>query len=152
MGVTVVKKDTQPPESLIGDAIFDHLGDTRFNVPEMNGNLLILGGILGDIQAGKIDRLYVMSDEDVRLNIGAAAEIQELILVASGDVTLEGDGQIGSTIVLDTPKNLNIGVGTNLINLSDNPLNATIPMGDIVLNPGKNLLVSGKALRVVNCF
>ena len=29
-GITVLKKDTQPPESFIGDAIFDHLGDTEF--------------------------------------------------------------------------------------------------------------------------
>lgn len=33
-GITVLNKDTQPPEAFIGDAIFDHLGDTEFNAPE----------------------------------------------------------------------------------------------------------------------
>ena len=142
LGITVVKKDEQPPESFIGDAIFDHLGDTNFDVPEIDGNLLILGGMDGSIPSGKIDRLYVLSDEDIRLNIGAATEIQELILAVSADVELAGEGSVGSTIVLDTPKNLGIGMATNLINLSDDPL----PMGDIVLNPGKNVLVPNQQI------
>ena len=91
-GITVLKKDTQPPEAFIGDAIFDHLGDTEFNAPEMNGNLLVLGGLNANLPSGKIDRLYVLSDEDVRLNIGAAAEVQELILGASGNVSLNHRG------------------------------------------------------------
>ena len=134
-GITVLKKDTQPPESFIGDAIFDHLGDTTFNAPEMNGNLLVLG---------KIDRLYVLSDEDVRLNIGAAADVQELILGASGNVSLNGEGNVRSTIVVDKPMNLDIGIATNLVNLTDDPL----PTGDIVLNPGKNALVPGQQLHM----
>ena len=141
-GITVLKKDTQPPESFIGDAIFDHLGDTEFNVPEMNGNLLVLGGLNANLPSGKIDRLYVLSDEDVRLNIGAAAEVQELILGASGNVSLNGEGNVRSTIVVDKPMNLDIGIATNLVNLTDAPL----PTGDIVLNPGKNALVPGQKL------
>ena len=143
-GITVLKKDTQPPEAFIGDAIFDHLGDTNFNVPEMNGNLLILGGMDGSIPSGKIDRLYVLSDEDVRLNIGAAAEVQELILGASGNVSLNGEGNVRSTIVVDKPMNLDIGIATNLVNLTDDPL----PTGDIVLNPGENALVPGQQLHM----
>lgn len=100
-GITVLKKDTQPPESFIGDAIFDHLGDMEFNAPEMNGNLLVLGGLNANLPSGKIDRLYVLSDEDVRLNIGAAADVQELILGASGNVSLNGEGNVRSTIVVD---------------------------------------------------
>ena len=142
VGVTVLKKDTKPPESFIGDAIFDHLGDTEFNVPEMNGNLLVLGGLNANLPSGKIDRLYVLSDEDVRLNIGAAAEVQELILGASGNVSLNGEGNVRSTIVVDKPMNLDIGIATNLVNLTDAPL----PTGDIVLNPGKNALVPGQKL------
>ena len=141
-GITVLKKDTQPPESFIGDAIFDHLGDTEFNAPEMNGNLLVLGGLNANLPSGKIDRLYVLSDEDVRLNIGAAAEVQELILGASGNVSLNGEGNVRSTIVVDKPMNLDIGIATNLVNLTDDPL----PTGDIVLNPGKNALVPGQKL------
>ena len=141
-GITVLKKDTQPPESFIGDAIFDHLGDTEFNVPEMNGNLLVLGGLNANLPSGKIDRLYVLSDEDVRLNIGAAADVQELILGASGNVSLNGEGNVRSTIVVDKPMNLDIGIATNLVNLTDDPL----PTGDIVLNPGKNALVPGQKL------
>ena len=141
-GITVLKKDTQPPESFIGDAIFDHLGDMEFNAPEMNGNLLILGGLNANLPSGKIDRLYVLSDEDVRLNIGAAAEVQELILGASGNVSLNGEGNVRSTIVVDKPMNLDIGIATNLVNLTDDPL----PTGDIVLNPGKNALVPGQKL------
>ena len=143
-GITVLKNDTQPPESFIGDAIFDHLGDTEFNAPEMNGNLLVLGGLNANLPSGKIDRLYVLSDEDVRLNIGAAAEVQELILGASGNVSLNGEGNVRSTIVVDKPMNLNIGIATNLVNLTDDPL----PTGDIVLNPGKNALVPGQQLHM----
>ncbi len=143
-GITVLKKDTQPPESFIGDAIFDHLGDTEFNVPEMNGNLLVLGGLNANLPSGKIDRLYVLSDEDVRLNIGAAADVQELILGASGNVSLNGEGNVRSTIVVDKPMNLDIGIATNLVNLTDDPL----PTGDIVLNPGKNVLVPGQQLHM----
>ena len=145
-GITVLKKDTQPPEAFIGDAIFDHLGDTEFNAPEMNGNLLVLGGLNANLPSGKIDRLYVLSDEDVRLNIGAAAEVQELILGASGNVSLNGEGNVRSTIVVDKPMNLDIGIATNLVNLTDDPL----PTGDIVLNPGKNALVPGKQLHMGN--
>ena len=145
-GITVLKKDTQPPESFIGDAIFDHLGDTEFNAPEMNGNLLVLGGLNANLPSGKIDRLYVLSDEDVRLNIGAAAEVQELILGASGNVSLNGEGNVRSTIVVDKPMNLDIGIATNLVNLTDDPL----PTGDIVLNPGKNALVPGQQLHMGN--
>ena len=143
-GITVLKKDTQPPESFIGDAIFDHLGDTEFNAPEMNGNLLVLGGLNANLPSGKIDRLYVLSDEDVRLNIGAAAEVQELILGASGNVSLNGEGNVRSTIVVDKPMNLDIGIATNLVNLTDDPLLT----GDIVLNPGKNALVPGQQLHM----
>ena len=143
-GITVLKKDTQPPEAFIGDAIFDHLGDTEFNAPEMNGNLLILGGLNANLPSGKIDRLYVLSDEDVRLNIGAAADVQELILGASGNVSLNGEGNVRSTIVVDKPMNLDIGIATNLVNLTDDPL----PTGDIVLNPGKNALVPGQQLHM----
>ena len=143
-GITVLKKDTQPPEAFIGDAIFDHLGDTEFNAPEMNGNLLILGGLNANLPSGKIDRLYVLSDEDVRLNIGAAAEVQELILGASGNVSLNGEGNVRSTIVVDKPMNLDIGIATNLVNLTDDPLLT----GDIVLNPGKNALVPGQQLHM----
>ena len=141
-GITVLKKDTQPPESFIGDAIFDHLGNMEFNAPEMNGNLLVLGGLNANLPSGKIDRLYVLSDEDVRLNIGAAADVQELILGASGNVSLNGEGNVRSTIVVDKPMNLDIGIATNLVNLTDDPL----PTGDIVLNPGKNALVPGQKL------
>ena len=144
LGITVLKKDTQPPESFTGDAIFDHLGDTEFNAPEMNGNLLVLGGLNANLPSGKIDRLYVLSDEDVRLNIGAAAEVQELILGASGNVSLNGEGNVRSTIVVDKPMNLDIGIATNLVNLTDDPL----PTGDIVLNPGKNALVPGQQLHM----
>lgn len=143
-GITVLNKDTQPPESFIGDAIFDHLGDTEFNAPEMNGNLLVLGGLNANLPSGKIDRLYVLSDEDVRLNIGAAADVQELILGASGNVLLNGEGNVRSTIVVDKPMNLDIGIATNLVNLTDDPL----PTGDIVLNPGKNALVPGQQLHM----
>lgn len=143
-GITVLNKDTQPPEAFIGDAIFDHLGDMEFNAPEMNGNLLILGGLNANLPSGKIDRLYVLSDEDVRLNIGAAADVQELILGASGDVSLNGEGNVRSTIVVDKPMNLDIGIATNLMNLTDDPL----PTGDIVLNPGKNALVPGQQLAM----
>ena len=143
-GITVLKKDTQPPEAFIGDAIFDHLGDTEFNAPEMNGNLLVLGGLNANLPSGKIDRLYVLSGEDVRLNIGAAAEVQELILGASGNVSLNGEGNVRSTIVVDKPMNLDIGIATNLVNLTDAPL----PTGDIVLNPGKNALVPGQQLHM----
>ena len=144
LGITVLHKDTQPPASFIGDAIFDHLGDTEFNAPEMNGNLLVLGGLNANLPSGKIDRLYVLSDEDVRLNIGAAAEVQELILGASGNVSLNGEGNVRSTIVVDKPMNLDIGIATNLMNLTDDPL----PTGDIVLNPGKNALVPGQQLSM----
>ena len=144
LGITVLNKDTQPPEAFIGDAIFDHLGDTEFNAPEMNGNLLILGGLNANLPSGKIGRLYVLSDEDVRLNIGAAAEVQELILGASGNVSLNGEGNVRSTIVVDKPMNLDIGIATNLVNLTDDPL----PTGDIVLNPGKNALVPGQQLSM----
>ena len=143
-GITVLKKDTQPPESFIGDAIFDHLGNMEFNAPEMNGNLLVLGGLNANLPSGKIDRLYVLSDEDVRLNIGAAADVQELILGASGNVLLNGEGNVRSTIVVDKPMNLDIGIATNLVNLTDDPL----PTGDIVLNPGKNALVPGQQLHM----
>ena len=143
-GITVLNKDTQPPESFIGDAIFDHLGDTEFNAPEMNGNLLVLGGLNANLPSGKIDRLYVLSDEDVRLNIGAAADVQELILGASGNVSLNGEGNVRSTIVVDKPMNLDIGIATNLVNLTDDPL----PTGDIVLNPGKNAPVPGQQLHM----
>ena len=143
-GITVLKKDTQPPEAFIGDAIFDHLGDMEFNAPEMNGNLLVLGGLNANLPSGKIDRLYVLSDEDVRLNIGAAADVQELILGASGNVLLNGEGNVRSTIVVDKPMNLDIGIATNLVNLTDDPL----PTGDIVLNPGKNALVPGQQLHM----
>ena len=143
-GITVLKKDTKPPESFIGDAIFDHLGDTEFNAPEMNGNLLVLGGLNANLPSGKIDRLYVLSDEDVRLNIGAAADVQELILGASGNVSLNGEGNVRSTIVVDKPMNLDIGIATNLVNLTDDPLLT----GDIVLNPGKNALVPGQQLSM----
>lgn len=143
-GIAVLKKDTQPPESFIGDAIFDHLGDTEFNAPEMNGNLLVLGGLNANLPSGKIDRLYVLSDEDIRLNIGAAADVQELILGASGNVLLNGEGNVRSTIVVDKPMNLDIGIATNLVNLTDDPL----PTGDIVLNPGKNALVPGQQLHM----
>ena len=144
LGITVLNKDTQPPEAFIGDAIFDHLGDTEFNAPEMNGNLLILGGLNANLPSGKIDRLYVLSDEDIRLNIGAAADVQELILGASGNVSLNGEGNVRSTIVVDKPMNLDIGIATNLVNLTDDPL----PTGDIVLNPGKNALVPGQQLSM----
>lgn len=144
LGITVLNKDSQPPEAFVGDAIFDHLGDTEFNAPEMNGNLLILGGLNANLPSGKIDRLYVLSDEDVRLNIGAAAEVQELILGASGNVSLNGEGNVRSTIVVDKPMNLDIGIATNLVNLTDDPL----PTGDIVLNPGKNALVPGQQLSM----
>ncbi len=144
LGITVLNKDTQPPEAFIGDAIFDHLGDTEFNAPEMNGNLLILGGLNANLPSGKIDRLYVLSDEDVRLNIGAAADVQELILGASGNVSLNGEGNVRSTIVVDKPMNLDIGIATNLVNLTDDPL----PTGDIVLNPGKNALLPGQQLHM----
>ena len=144
LGITVLNKDTQPPEAFIGDAIFDHLGDTEFNAPEMNGNLLILGGLNANLPSGKIDRLYVLSDEDVRLNIGAAADVQELILGASGNVSLNGEGNVRSTIVVDKPMNLDIGIATNLVNLTDDPLLT----GDIVLNPGKNALVPGQQLHM----
>ena len=144
LGITVLNKDSQPPEAFIGDAIFDHLGDTEFNAPEMNGNLLILGGLNANLPSGKIDRLYVLSDEDVRLNIGAAADVQELILGASGNVSLNGEGNVRSTIVVDKPMNLDIGIATNLMNLTDDPL----PTGDIVLNPGKNALVPGQQLSM----
>ena len=143
-GITVLKKDTQPPESFIGGAIFDHLGDTEFNAPEMNDNLLVLGGLNANLPSGKIDRLYVLSDEDVRLNIGAAADVQELILGASGNVSLNGEGNVRSTIVVDKPMNLDIGIATNLVNLTDDPLLT----GDIVLNPGKNALVPGQQLHM----
>lgn len=143
-GITVLNKDTQPPEAFIGDAIFDHLGDTEFNAPEMNGNLLVLGGLNANLPSGKIDRLYVLSDEDIRLNIGAAADVQELILGASGNVSLNGEGNVRSTIVVDKPMNLDIGIATNLVNLTDDPL----PTGDIVLNPGKNALVPGQQLHM----
>ena len=144
LGINVLKKDTQPPEAFIGDAIFDHLGDTEFNAPEMNGNLLVLGGLNANLPSGKIDRLYVLSDEDIRLNIGAAADVQELILGASGNVSLNGEGNVRSTIVVDKPMNLDIGIATNLVNLTDDPL----PTGDIVLNPGKNALVPGQQLHM----
>lgn len=144
LGITMLNKDTQPPEAFVGDAIFDHLGDTEFNAPEMNGNLLILGGLNANLPSGKIDRLYVLSDEDVRLNIGAAADVQELILGASGNVSLNGEGNVRSTIVVEKPMNLDIGIATNLMNLTDAPL----PTGDIVLNPGKNALVPGQQLSM----
>ena len=144
LGITVLNKDTQPPEAFIGDAIFDHLGNMEFNAPEMNGNLLVLGGLNANLPSGKIDRLYVLSDEDVRLNIGAAADVQELILGASGNVSLNGEGNVRSTIVVDKPMNLDIGIATNLVNLTDDPL----PTGDIVLNPGKNALVPGQQLSM----
>ena len=40
--------------------------------------------------------------------------------------------------------NLDIGIATNLVNLTDDPL----PTGDIVLNPGKNALVPGQKLHM----
>ena len=40
--------------------------------------------------------------------------------------------------------NLDIGIATNLVNLTDDPL----PTGDIVLNPGKNALVPGQQLSM----
>ncbi len=40
--------------------------------------------------------------------------------------------------------NLDIGIATNLMNLTDDPL----PTGDIVLNPGKNALVPGQQLSM----
>ena len=40
--------------------------------------------------------------------------------------------------------NRNIGIATNLVNLTDDPL----PTGDIVLNPGKNALVPGQQLHM----
>ena len=40
--------------------------------------------------------------------------------------------------------NLDIGIATNLVNLTDDPL----PTGDIVLNPGKNALVPGQQLHM----
>ena len=86
----------------------------------------------------------MLSDEDVRLNIGAAADVQELILGASGNVSLNGEGNVRSTIVVDKPMNLDIGIATNLVNLTDDPL----PTGDIVLNPGKNALVPGQQLHM----
>ena len=144
LGITVLNKDTQPPEAFIGDAIFDHLGNMEFNAPEMNGNLLVLGGLNANLPSGKIDRLYVLSDEDVRLNIGAAADVQELILGASANVSLNGEGNVRSPIVVDKPMNLDIGIATNLVNLTDDPL----PTGDIVLNPGKNALVPGQQLHM----
>ena len=144
LGITVLNKDTQPPEAFIGDAIFDHLGNMEFNAPEMNGNLLVLGGLNANLPSGKIDRLYVLSDEEIRLNIGAAADVQELILGASGNVSLNGEGNVRSTIVVDKPMNLDIGIATNLVNLTDDPL----PTGDIVLNPGKNALVPGQQLHM----
>ena len=110
----------------------------------MNGNLLVLGGLNANLPSGKIDRLYVLSDEDIRLNIGAAADVQELILGASGNVSLNGEGNVRSTIVVDKPMNLDIGIATNLVNLTDDPL----PTGDIVLNPGKNALVPGQQLHM----
>lgn len=110
----------------------------------MNGNLLVLGELNANLPSGKIDRLYVLSDEDVRLNIGAAADVQELILGASGNVLLNGEGNVRSTIVVDKPMNLDIGIATNLVNLTDDPL----PTGDIVLNPGKNALVPGQQLHM----
>lgn len=110
----------------------------------MNGNLLVLGGLNANLPSGKIDRLYVLSDEDVRLNIGAAADVQKLILGTSGNVLLNGEGNVRSTIVVDKPMNLDIGIATNLVNLTDDPL----PTGDIVLNPGKNALVPGQQLHM----
>ena len=86
----------------------------------------------------------MLSDEDVRLNIGAAADVQELILGASGNVSLNGEGNVRSTIVVDKPMNLDIGIATNLVNLTDDLL----PTGDIVLNPGKNALVPGQQLHM----
>ena len=50
LGITVLNKDTQPPEAFIGDAIFDHLGNMEFNAPEMNGNLLVLGGLNANLR------------------------------------------------------------------------------------------------------
>ena len=94
LGITVLNKDTQPPEAFVGDAIFDHLGDTEFNAPEMNGNLLVLGGLNANLPSGKIDRLYVLSDEDVRLNIGAAdsGRIGECVAERRGQCPLHHRG------------------------------------------------------------
>ncbi len=55
-----------------------------------------------------------------------------------------GEGNVRSTIVVDKPMNLDIGIATNLVNLTDDPL----PTGDIVLNPGKNALVPGQQLHM----
>ena len=57
---------------------------------------------------------------------------------------LNGEGNVRSTIVVDKPMNLDIGIATNLVNLTDDPL----PTGDIVLNPGKNALVPGQQLHM----
>ena len=78
------------------------------------------------------------------MKMEAAADVQELILGASGNVSLNGEGNVRSTIVVDKPMNLDIGIATNLVNLTDDPL----PTGDIVLNPGKNALVPGQQLHM----
>ena len=59
-------------------------------------------------------------------------------------MSLNGEGNVRSTIVVDKPINLDIGIATNLVNLTDDPL----PTGDIVLNPGKNALVPGQQLHM----
>ena len=59
-------------------------------------------------------------------------------------MSLNGEGNVRSTIVVDKPMNLDIGIATNLVNLTDDPL----PTGDIVLNPGKNALVPGQQLHM----
>ena len=59
-------------------------------------------------------------------------------------MSLNGEGNVRSTIVVDKPMNLDIGIATNLVNLTDDPL----PTGDIVLNPGKNALVPGQQLSM----
>ena len=59
-------------------------------------------------------------------------------------MSLNGEGNVRSTIVVDKPMNLDIGIATSLVNLTDDPL----PTGDIVLNPGKNALVPGQQLHM----
>lgn len=145
--LTYVPSGTVDLDSLTGkNAMLDGCDKIQIDKIDLS-NLVVDGKTDAKLTSGSIRRLYVLTDDDVVLDIGEDMQVDELILASMGKIHLTGKGNVDTTIALDTPEDLIINIGTNLINLTDEPLQITSLKGKNIVPSGGNLLLSDDTVR-----
>ena len=133
---------TMNQENLTGkNALLDGCGDVEIRQAKLS-NMFVSGATNLTLGSGQIQRLYVISDEDIQIDIGAQMHIDELILLTSGKFEMQGQGNVDTTIAMGTPEDLTLNLGTNLLNLTGGTMQFKTLDGEKQLANGENMLIA----------